>query len=161
MRWQLFETTADWETTNQDRLFLVESDITDVGQAFYSMPVPVEDDFPKENTLRAGSYYSLSLQVLNMGFLSPTARALTADGPFETGDGLLALTAAGVGGPPFLPLSIFLAFSIDVCSPFPGGGSTEGCFPGPGPFPAPEPATLALLGIGLAGLAFSRRKRAA
>jgi hypothetical protein len=53
------------------------------------------------------------------------------------------------------------AFLYTPFSEFPGGGSTEGCFPGPGAFPAPAPATLALIGIGLAGLAFSRRKRAA
>lgn len=47
------------------------------------------------------------------------------------------------------------------CSPFPGGGSTEGCFPGPGPFPAPEPSTLALLGIGLFGMGLSRRRKKA
>lgn len=46
----------------------------------------------------------------------------------------------------------------DLCEPFPGGGSTEGCFPGPGPFPAPEPGTLALLGLGIAGLALARRR---
>src|SRR4029434_5391066 len=48
---------------------------------------------------------------------------------------------------------------VPACEPFPGGGSTGGCFPGPGPFPAPEPATLALLGLGLAGLGFSHRRR--
>jgi hypothetical protein len=45
------------------------------------------------------------------------------------------------------------------CLPFPGGGQTGGCFLGPGPFPAPEPGTLVLLGLGLAGLAFTRRRR--
>lgn len=48
---------------------------------------------------------------------------------------------------------------LEPCEPFPGGGSTTGCFPGPGPFPAPEPGTLALLGLGLAGLAAVRRRK--
>jgi len=45
------------------------------------------------------------------------------------------------------------------CSPFPGGGVPDGCFPGPGPFPAPEPGTLALFGIGLAGMGLTRRRK--
>lgn len=53
------------------------------------------------------------------------------------------------------------SFSVSYCDPFPGGGSTGGCFPGPGPFPAPEPGTLALLGLGLAGLGVMRRRRKA
>lgn len=47
----------------------------------------------------------------------------------------------------------------DICSPFPGGGNTGGCFQGPGPFPAPEPATLALVGAALLGVAATRRRR--
>jgi hypothetical protein len=47
---------------------------------------------------------------------------------------------------------------VAVCSPFPGGGHTEGCFPGPGPFPAPAPGTLALIGLALAGMAAMRRR---
>ena len=57
---------------------------------------------------------------------------------------------------------IFASGSFDTfsaCEPFPGGGSTGGCFPGPGPFPAPEPGTLALLGLCVAGLAFTRRRK--
>jgi hypothetical protein len=49
----------------------------------------------------------------------------------------------------------------DICSPFPGGGTTGGCFPGPGPFPGrgvPEPTTILLLGLGLAGLGFARKR---
>ena len=51
---------------------------------------------------------------------------------------------------------------VDICSPFPGGGATAGCFPGPGPFPGhgvPEPTTLLLLGVGLAGLGFARKRQ--
>jgi len=51
-----------------------------------------------------------------------------------------------------------------VCSEFPGGGATEGCFPGPGPFPGkvPEPPALLLFGIGLIGLVgFGKRRKAA
>src|SRR4030095_13119208 len=59
----------------------------------------------------------------------------------------------------FLVASALLVDNISVCSPFPGGGDTGGCFPGPGPFPAPQPATLTLLAFGLAGLGFSQRRR--
>jgi hypothetical protein len=38
-----------------------------------------------------------------------------------------------------------VAYALDGCYTFPGGGQTGGCFPGPGPFPAGAPGTLALL----------------
>ena len=50
---------------------------------------------------------------------------------------------------------------LTPCSSFPGGGATQGCFPGPGPFPAPEPATLALVAVSLAGLGATRRRKPA
>lgn len=50
-------------------------------------------------------------------------------------------------------------FLVNGCYDFPGGGATQGCFPGPGPFPAPEPATLALACIALPGIAAIRRRR--
>lgn len=53
------------------------------------------------------------------------------------------------------------SLTITTCDGFPGGGSTEGCFPGPGPFPVPEPGFLALLSFSLAGLAFTRRRKQA
>ena len=52
-----------------------------------------------------------------------------------------------------------LTVEADDCSPFPGGGVPDGCFPGPGPFPAPEPGTLALFGIGLAAMGLARRRK--
>lgn len=55
---------------------------------------------------------------------------------------------------------VLFAFAVrdgDVCSSFPGGGATGGCFPGPGPFPAPEPTTLALLCAALLGAKVARR----
>jgi hypothetical protein len=52
------------------------------------------------------------------------------------------------------------AFLYTPCSPFPGGGSTGGCFPGPGAFPASEPATLALFAIALLLLGWPHTSRA-
>lgn len=58
------------------------------------------------------------------------------------------------------PIYAWLVRDGDVCSQFPGGGHTGGCFPGPGPFPAPEPTTYALMlaGLGAMGIAARRRK---
>jgi hypothetical protein len=49
--------------------------------------------------------------------------------------------------------------SLSVCSNFPGGGNTGGCFPGPGPFPASEPASLTLVCAALLGVVAIRRRR--
>ena len=51
--------------------------------------------------------------------------------------------------------------SLTVCSEFPGGGDTGGCFPGSFPFPVPIPATVWLFGTALIGLVgFSSRRKA-
>jgi hypothetical protein len=60
---------------------------------------------------------------------------------------------------------------MDGCSEFPGGGATDGCFPGRGSFPGPAPvragafpvpdpgSSLLLFGTALAGLATVRKWR--
>jgi hypothetical protein len=55
---------------------------------------------------------------------------------------------------------LILSAELEYCSEFPGGGATGGCFPGPFPFPVPEPGTLALLGLGLVGIGYTRRRKA-
>ncbi len=46
---------------------------------------------------------------------------------------------------------------VPDCSPFPGRGHTDGCFPGPGPFPAPEPAITLLIAAGIGAAVVKRR----
>ena len=61
---------------------------------------------------------------------------------------------------PYIRYDDLTLTSIDPCSPFPGGGSTGGCFPGPPPFPGHVPdagSTLLMLGMGLAGVSAWRR----
>jgi PEP-CTERM motif-containing protein len=90
------------------------------------------------------------------GVYTPTVPASPGLYPFGTQLQIFAATAER----PMLDSSTFSGnWEVVPCSPFPGGGSTGGCFPGPFPFPAPEPATLALLAFGLGWLGFVRRNR--
>ena len=54
----------------------------------------------------------------------------------------------------------YAAVGYPLCSPFPGGGATGGCFPGE-VFPAPEPTAAALLAAPALALWGLRRRRSA
>jgi hypothetical protein len=116
----------------------------------------LRDYGPRTN---AGSWYDLRVEASSSTgqlavYLDNTyAFTYTASTPYRTGSSGLFTGNA---------VTHFDDFSLtgDGCSPFPGGGATEGCFPGPGPFPAPEPGSLLLLGTGLAAAAsLAWRKR--
>jgi hypothetical protein len=90
------------------------------------------------------------------GIYTPTAPATPGLYPFSAQLQIFAATADR----PMLASPTFSGnWEVIPCSPFPGGGSTGGCFPGPFPFPAPEPHTLVLLALGLLALGFPRPKR--
>ncbi len=78
------------------------------------------------------------------------------------GDGFLGIVdAAGIGGFSIFPddQSIGDSFEDAEMDDFRWAHEGDDPGPGPGPIPVPEPATLALFGLGLAGMAFSRRKK--
>jgi hypothetical protein len=122
------------------------------GYTFYFGDDPLEDVFDGqiEGTLLPGAE-----QDFIFGIYSPVAPVTPGLYPFSAQLQIFAATEER----PMLESPTFSGNWEVQCSPFPGGGSTGGCFPGPGPFPAPEPATLALLGIAFAGLGLSRRQR--
>jgi hypothetical protein len=90
------------------------------------------------------------------GIYTPTEPAALGLYGFSTQLQIFAATAERE----MLTTSTFSGNWEVACSPFPGGGSTGGCFPGPFPFPAPEPTSVALLAIGLVALGWVRRRRA-
>jgi hypothetical protein len=122
------------------------------GYTFYFGDEPQEDVFDGqiEGTLLAGAERDFIF-----GIYSPLAPVAPGLYPFSAQLQIFAATEER----PMLGSHTFSGNWEVQCSPFPGGGSTGGCFPGPGSFPLPEPGTLALLGIALAGFGFTLRKR--
>ncbi|MBK6511097.1 MAG: PEP-CTERM sorting domain-containing protein [Haliea sp.] len=103
----------------------------------------------------------------SIGFNAVTIRSSIDFGSFSSIPGAPTNFAIGVAGP--APAEIFnftttaRYISIKVTSihgsTLPALGLSEVMFTGTKPSEAPVPATLALLGVGLSGLAWSRRKK--
>ena len=123
------------------------------GYTFYFGDDPVEAVFDGQaaGTLLPGAEIDFIF-----GVYTPLAPASPGFYPFSTQLQIFAATSER----PMLESPTFSGNWEVECSPFPGGGSTGGCFPGPGPFPAPEPGVIALIAAGLLGIGLVAGRRA-
>lgn len=114
------------------------------GYSFYFGNAPAEAVFDGQI---AGALLPGQEKDFIFGVYSPTAPASPG---FYSFSAQLQIFGATLERPMLATSTFSGQWEVLDCK-FPGGGATDGCFPGPGPFPAPEPGTLTLVVLSVVG----------